>query len=1129
MKAILHKLTLVVFLLLVFVVNSYAATYDWVGTTLTAGVYNWNNKLNWQIGGVNATTIPGAADIVRIAVNSYSNDPTVTDAESCASIEFGVFDNFTLTVNGTLTVSGNITQDNDPNFYQFTVLAGTGSITCNNFFLGDNTKPNSGVGSVINVSSQVNQMTINGNITLTAAGNDTGDGIDYPYFSLDANKLSLSGQIISAKFNNPLLEGVGDPSYPGYGLFQMDSFSAATTLELLNTNPVATPIPAGFTVDFTNNGSGVGTVIYDAPAGIQTVYTTGTTGIGINNYNYDYLTFGGASTKLLTGGALTIGNDWTTGGTGAVNLNTNNPTITVSDNWVNSTGVTQGSGNITIANVLQNNSNTVTLGSGNLTVTNTLQINGGTIAAGGGTFTVAGTFQNNSGTLQGGSGSMIFKGTYTNSKVFTAGTGTVYFSGASQSLTDNGTTGTTFNNVTFNCTGTATLKSGVGNFSVSSTGVLTMVTPAKLVAGTAASAYLTLNSDANGSATIAALTGTSTITGNVNAQRYLTGGSSTYRAYRLLSSPVYASTVGSNKVYSINYLKNSCYLTGTTGALGGFDKTGNPTLYLFRENIAPSNASFISGNFRGINTIVTTPSYLIDGDVGTFNIPVGNGFLFFFRGNRSTTLASKTTSPFATPENTTLVTSGTLNQGQITVADWYTPASANLGWTNATANTTIRGFNLVGNPYPSSINWDLFNTTTTTTGIYGSAIGTTIYVFDPVSKNYGAYIKGGGVGTHNTTGTLPSGQGFFVVASAATAKLIFNESAKINTQVTGLNLLMTRAVEQASVNQYMRLQLAKDSVNTDDIIIHFNNNASTAFVKDEDAPYWSGMGAVSLASLSSDNVVLAINNMPLPKTSQTVGLKLNANTDGAYTLNMKDLVAIPQLFNITLIDNYKKDSIDMRKNAAYTFNIIKSDTNSYGSKRFSLFIGQNPGYAYHLVNFSAEPVPYAREVQLVWKTQNEQNYTNFTIEKSIDAGETFKVLGSVSGDGQGAYSLLDNSPITGRNLYRLKQQDINGAITYSNIILIEYGPLSNTLMKSNLNVYPNPASSTINMAILTVNNISSYNIQITNSTGLVVKQSTSAQSAWQTNISDLLPGTYVVKVIDTKNNTLVGDSKFVKL
>jgi len=1098
---------------------------------MTGGVYNWNNKLNWQVGGVNATTIPGAADIVRIAVLAYNNDPTITDAESCASITLGVFDNFTLTVNGTLTVSGDITQINDPNFYQYTTLAGTGSISCNNFFLGDNTEPNIGVGNVINVSSQVNQLTINGNLTLKAVGNNFGIGITYPYFSLDANKLSLYGQIINTTFNNPLLEGVGDPAYPGYGLFQMDTFAAATTLELLNANPVATPIPAGFTVDFTNNGAGAGTVIYDAPSGTQTVYTTGTSGVGINNYNYDYLTFGGASTKLLIGGALTIGSDWTTGGTGAVNLNTNNPTITVSNNWINSTNITQGSGNISIANILQNNSNTITLGSGTLSVGNTLQINFGTVSTGSGTVTVTGTFQNNSGTLQCGSGNVIFKGSYTNSKTFTAGTGTVYFSGASQTLTDNSATGSIFNNVTFNGTGTAALGAGVGNFSVSSSGVLTLVSPVKLSAGTAATSYLTLKSDASGSATVAAITGTSSITGNVNVQRFITGGSSTERGYRLLSSPVYAATVSSNKVFSINYLISSSYLTGTTGIPGGFDKAGNPTLYLYRENMAPSNSGFTAGNFRGINTISASPNYLIDGDAGTFNIPIGNGFLFFFRGNRSTSLISKTTSPFPTPENTTLSASGTLNQGQVIVKDWYTPASSNLGYTTATANTSVRGFNLVGNPYASSINWDSYNTSTTTSGIYAASVGSTIYVFDPISKNYGAYIAGGGTGTHNTTATLPSGQGFFVQASCACSpQLIFNESAKVNTQVSGINLLMSKFVPEVAVNQYLRLQLAKDSVSTDDIIIHFNKTASTDYVQNEDAPYKPGMGAVSLASISTDNVVLAINNLPLPKTSETIGLTLNATTDGTYTLNMNKIVAVSQLFDITLIDNYTKDSVDMRKNPIYSFNIIKSDTNSFGSKRFSLLIGQNPKYFYHLLNFYASKVPYVREVQLTWKTQYEENYTNFAVERSIDSGKTFNVLGSVAANGQGVYSLLDTRPVSGQNLYRLKQQDINNIISYSNIIPVEYSDLSDGMVKSNINVYPNPATSSIHLSVTTLNDATaSYNILITNSSGLVIKQATSTQPTWQTSIGDLLPGTYVLKVINTRDNTLVGNTKFVKL
>ncbi|MGN6640183.1 MAG: hypothetical protein ACTHJ8_14840, partial [Mucilaginibacter sp.] len=476
-----------------FASRSFGATYDWVGASSTSGVCNWNNKLNWQVGGVAATSVPGATDIVRIGVNAFTNNPTITDAESCASIVLGVYNNLTLTVNGSLTVSGDITQNNDPNYFQTTTLAGTGSITCNNFNLGDNTRPSAATGVVVKVSSQINQLTINGNLTLNATGNTTNDGIDYPFFSLDANKLTLYGQIYTTTYGNPLANGVHIPTYPGLGLFQMDSFTASTTLELLNNNPVVTPITTGFTVDFTNNGSGAGTVIYDAPSGTQIVYTTANTGLGIYNYNYDYITFGGGSTKQINGGALTIGHDLTTGGTGAIDLKTNNPALTISGNWINSTDVTQGSGTIALTGALQNNSGTITFGSG--------------------TFAITGAFQNTGGTVKCGTGNITFKGNYLNKGTFAAGTGMIYFSGTAQTLVDSSATGTTFKQVTFNG-GTAIMSAGVNNFAVSSTGVLTMISPAVLIAGTSSAAYLTLNSDSTGSATIAPIPVSSSITGN---------------------------------------------------------------------------------------------------------------------------------------------------------------------------------------------------------------------------------------------------------------------------------------------------------------------------------------------------------------------------------------------------------------------------------------------------------------------------------------------------------------------------------------------------------------------------------------------------------------------------------------
>ncbi|MGZ3750139.1 MAG: T9SS type A sorting domain-containing protein, partial [Mucilaginibacter sp.] len=479
---------------------------------------------------------------------------------------------------------------------------------------------------------------------------------------------------------------------------------------------------------------------------------------------------------------------------------------------------------------------------------------------------------------------------------------------------------------------------------------------------------------------------------------------------------------------------------------------------------------------------------------------------------------------------TTLSTKGNLNQGQVTVHNWYTPASANLGFTSTTGNTLVKGFNLVGNPYASSINWDLFNTTTTTSGIYGSAVGTTIYVYDPSSKNYGAYTKGVGTGTHNASAILPSGQGFFVVTTAATAKLIFNESAKVYTQATGLNLLMGRPTEYV-VNQSLRLQLAQDSVNTDDLLIRFSNNASATYDPEVDAPYKQGYGAVSLASLSSDQIPLAINLQPSPKKRETIALSANAINDGTYKLSLTSIKGIPQLFDIWLVDGYTRDSVNMRKTPDYSFSILKSDTNTYGSKRFKLVLSENADYAYKLVDFAAYKITSAasKQVQVTWTAVNEQNYTSFTLERSIDTGKTYEVLHGVQSSGQGTYSFIDKYPVTGQNLYRLKQDDINDSVSYSKIIPVEFSNLSNSLVKNNVNVYPNPASSVINLTISPDIKASGYKIHITNSLGMLVKEVTSAQPNWQSSVKELQNGTYFIKVVNSQDQTLIGQTKFVKL
>ena len=1172
--------------------NSYAIgiTYDWTGASST----NWNTPGNWKVGGIVQTSnYPGTSstDIAQIGINyTFTNQPVISGAISITTLTIGTGTAATLTVNAALTVSGNITLSNNGSAGGITYnLTGTGSISCNNFYLGDNTIPpipvlglaNTTYQTILNFSSL--NLTISQNLYVTSTTNKTNIVIIIPYstanvnnpvFNFNSGTISVGNAIETVDLNDANIGAfLIYAAVSNSAQFLMNPATGNTSLLNLNgANALGLDGNAGY-IDFDGTNGGTSTVNYGGSVN-QEVYTSTTpysntrqspNGLDKSPAIYQNLTFSGSLTKKADGGNLTIGTNLTlaASSTEIVDFASNSPVVTVGGNFVSNTGTTlnqggtgtmtitgtstnagmlnqTGSGNITFTGALSNSVSTAIIAqtgtgsiiaSGGITNTGTMSQGSGTI----GSVTVTGALTNagtvtqttgnitvngsliNSGFLTLGSANLNISGNYTNSGIYTQSTGTTLFNGPSaQTLQGGAGAGTQFNTVNFSGAGIKTMSSG--NFSVSSPSVLTMIGSSTLAAG----GNLTLISASTSSATVAAIPSGASITGNVSVQRYITGGTLTYRGYRLLTSTV---NTGSG-IYSINYLKNYIILNATT-TNGGFDNVvpANPTLYLFRENMTPAYTTFLNSNFRGINNMNSAPTYgLDDSTYPTTTIPVGNGYLCFFRGNRtSASYGAETVSTYV-PQPVTLSVTGTLNQGTITVKDWFT--ASNLSYT-ATSPISVKGFNLVGNPYPSSIDWDKFGTSITETNL-----SLFIYILNPTNKNYRVYQSGsGGVATDGTTSSniIPSGQGFFVQAIAANPTLIFTEAAKTNTQPPILNLYLGTPVDLTN-NQYLRLQIAKDSINTDYMMIRFNSNAATAYTPNLDAPYKTGFGVVSLASLSSDNIPLAINVVPLPKSTETIGLTVSASADGIYSLNMKNIVAIPQLFDIWLMDAYKKDSLDMRHNTTYSFNIYNSDTTSYGSKRFTLVIRQNPAFAYRLLDFTASKVAGNPQVKVVWETANEGNYTKFTVERSADNGKTFNELGGIQAAGQGTYSFIDKNPFIGLNLYRLEQQDINDDITYSRIIPIQYSDLSNQLAGKKINIYPNPAAGTINLVIAAdTTESTSYNIKFMSSSGTVVKEVNSPQPLWQGSINNLLPGTYIIQVTDNKNQNFIGENKFVKL
>lgn len=114
-----------------------------------------------------------------------------------------------------------------------------------------------------------------------------------------------------------------------------------------------------------------------------------------------------------------------------------------------------------------------------------------------------------------------------------------------------------------------------------------------------------------------------------------------------------------------------------------------------------------------------------------------------------------------------------------------------------------------------------------------------------------------------------------------------------------------------------------------------------------------------------------------------------------------------------------------------------------------------------LVSFTALPKDN-KVVELKWETIEERTNSFFTIERSID-GINFAALKSVpskavNGNSTGSlkYTDLDEKPYKGTSFYRLRQVDIDGTVSYSKIVSVNFEGDAIDPSTEGFIVYPNP-------------------------------------------------------------------------
>ncbi len=218
---------------------------------------------------------------------------------------------------------------------------------------------------------------------------------------------------------------------------------------------------------------------------------------------------------------------------------------------------------------------------------------------------------------------------------------------------------------------------------------------------------------------------------------------------------------------------------------------------------------------------------------------------------------------------------------------------------------TGRGFNLIGNPYPSQIDWDAV-------AIPGN-LGAAFWIFDPAmgdQGDYRYYIPGGGA-ANTTSKYIPMGQGFFVRATAGAGTIAFDNDVRCH----GGQAFMKN-------DPAVPMLVLKSNGNgiTTQAAIRFTAGAGRDFdrMMDVDLMATNSTNVGHLYSVAGGHH-LVVNSLPAFEGSETVPVSFTAGTAGTYRIGASGTGTFGSDVSIILEDLSTAVQTDLKKDTVYSF------------------------------------------------------------------------------------------------------------------------------------------------------------------------------------------------------------------
>ena len=369
------------------------------------------------------------------------------------------------------------------------------------------------------------------------------------------------------------------------------------------------------------------------------------------------------------------------------------------------------------------------------------------------------------------------------------------------------------------------------------------------------------------------------------------------------------------------------YLTLSNGDLAS---AGNLTVNIYTGSILGSGSGTISGNIKVVRTIWKDNWHYISSPLSGKTAADWNATVPIKFGTYANLYTYDETNPSTTntvgwTAVTTTATAITSMKGfalyfprfqyqtnfSMTGAYTHSQTYSNAGLTNTASGVPAAdGWNLVGNPYPSEIDWNAAGWTKT-------GLDNATYVWDQANSRYATFVSG--IGTNGGSRYIPCMQAFYV---------------KVSNPGTG-TLSMTNSVRSAVVNRDNWRVASEDNILKlsattgafkDETYIRLSDDATAKFDSQLDAYKLANGGSNPSLSTKLSGLDYAVNSIPSNTIESTViPVKLLPAITGNYTLTA-EITGFADAESITLVDTLLHTTQDLKINPTYSYDLVKGDT-----------------------------------------------------------------------------------------------------------------------------------------------------------------------------------------------------------